>query len=241
MMRLSEVNTAGIENGARLSAKDFQDLVKKGALQQHGVRSNHENSKPKEKKSRKSKNRKQHSGVELPWYCLYLKERCRLEADIQLLESDKEYYYQVSVMLYVSQTYPFLERLVHASPNGGNRTPTEGMRLKCAGALKGIPDIQFMVAKLGFHGLYIEMKKLPSDYGKDPEIALREVHLDQHLVREALLGQGYLAVVCYGVDEAISVIKAYMEEQEVPVHILRRWDQWDWRTLAKRDEHQKAA
>ncbi len=248
-MRLSEINTAGIKNGDRIPSSQFRELMKgagagvagnevnaktsKGKSQKVGI----SNSKPSKKKS----NKRQDSGVTLPWYTLYLKERCRLEADIELLQSDREYYYQVCVMLFVAETYPNLKRKVHASPNGGNRNLHEAKRLKRAGALKGVPDIQFMVARSGYHGLYIEMKKLPRDYGKDPEIALREVHLDQHYVRVALLEENYLSVVCYGVEEAISVIKAYMNGTELPLHILKRWDNWDWERLAKRDKHQKAA
>lgn len=138
-------------------------------------------------------------------------------------------------MLYVAENYPKLKRLVHASPNGGKRSLLEGKRLKRAGACKGHPDLQFMVPRMGYCGLFIEMKKLPTDYGKNPEIALREVHIDQHLVRVDLLEQGYLAVVCYGPREAIEVITAYMADQPLPVVVTARWDSFDWEEKAKRD------
>ncbi|MEZ8738329.1 hypothetical protein [Vibrio sp. 10N.239.312.D08] len=242
MGHFSDIDTSGIKNGQTITAAELRNLARvpggnkkpkpndKGANQKS---SNLKSIKPKPKKTKKRKC--QNDGVELPWHCLFLKEKSRLEADIELLESDKEYYYQVSIFQYIAEHFPHFERLVHASPNGGGRSAFEAYRLKCAGALKGVPDIQFMVARSGYHGLYIELKKLPSDYGKDPEIALKQVHIDQHLVREALLKEDYLAVVCYGVEEALSVVRAYLNETELPQFILSRWDMWDWKNLAKRN------
>jgi hypothetical protein len=54
----------------------------------------------------------------------------------------------------------------------------------------------------GFHGLYIELKRT----GGTP----CDVRPEQSAWLEALNGHGYRAVVAYGWEEAVGLIKAYL-------------------------------
>ena len=98
--------------------------------------------------------------------------------------------------------WPELE-LMHHIPNGGSRNKIEAARLKGQGVKAGIPDVFLPVAKGGYHGLYIEMKKqhggTVSPEQKDKIAKLRE--------------QGYRVEVCKGFQNAADVIEAYMEER----------------------------
>lgn len=98
--------------------------------------------------------------------------------------------------------WPELE-LMHHIPNGGSRNRIEAARLKGQGVKAGIPDVFLPVAKGGYHGLYIEMKKQHggrvSPEQKDKIAKLRE--------------QGYRVEVCEGFQIAADVIEAYMEER----------------------------
>lgn len=49
--------------------------------------------------------------------------------------------------------------LVHAVPNGGARTPATAGKLKAEGVKPGVPDIDCPVARGGWFGLRIEMKR----------------------------------------------------------------------------------
>ena len=94
---------------------------------------------------------------------------------------------------------PELE-MIHATPNAGKRSPREGGRMKAEGLKAGYPDLSLDVARGGYHGLRIEMK-----VGKNKPSESQLWWID------ALNAQGYLAVVCYSADEAISEIEQYLE------------------------------
>jgi len=97
-----------------------------------------------------------------------------------------------------SGKYPELELMYHI-PNGGSRNAIEAANLKKQGVKSGVPDICLPVARMGFHGLFIEMKvgkNKPSDNQKRWISDLNE--------------QGYRAEVCYGWEEASKVISEYL-------------------------------
>lgn len=97
--------------------------------------------------------------------------------------------------------WPVLGDLFHA-PNGGSRPGREGAKFRRLGVRRGVPDLQMPAPnyKTGAHGLFIEMK---AEGGRlSPE---------QKAMLERLKRRGYCAEVCYGADEAISVLKAYLD------------------------------
>lgn len=94
--------------------------------------------------------------------------------------------------------YPELNLLFHI-PNGGSRNKREAANLKRQGVKADVPDLFLPVARGGYHGLFIEMK-----YGKNkPTDAQREWSA-------ALNEQGYMAVVCYGFEDARDTIEKYL-------------------------------
>ena len=87
-------------------------------------------------------------------------------------------------------------------PNGGARTKREGARLKREGVRSGVSDL-FLPLPVGeYHGLWIELKKRKQDGGG-------KVSPKQALFHRDMKKQGYKCVVCYGANEAISIIKKY--------------------------------
>jgi len=102
-----------------------------------------------------------------------------------------------------------LSEYMHHSPNGGKREAKindkngkrycpEGQRLKALGTKGGWPDLELVLARGGYFGLYIEMKSLNG-----------ETSFDQRKIIKLLSEQGYLAVVCHGATEAIDTLKKY--------------------------------
>lgn len=89
--------------------------------------------------------------------------------------------------------------LLFAIPNGGHRHVKVAVMLKAEGVKAGIPDLMLACARQGWHGLFIELK-----IGSNKPSAAQLKRL------AALTEQGYLAVVCWGADEAIDVIKDYL-------------------------------
>lgn len=99
--------------------------------------------------------------------------------------------------------YPELELMYHI-PNGGYRNPGGGAKLKKEGVKAGVPDICLPVARNGFHGLYIELKRQKGG----------RVQENQKRWLEALQEQGYYTCVCKGADEARKVLEEYLENKK---------------------------
>lgn len=95
--------------------------------------------------------------------------------------------------------WPELALAFHIA-NGGSRNKIEAARLKAQGVKAGIPDIFIPVARQGFHGLFIELKRRA---GGRLSAVQKEVI---PLLRE----QGYLVEVCEGWNEAADLIERYM-------------------------------
>ena len=93
-------------------------------------------------------------------------------------------------------------RLMHHCPNGGSRNAIEAHNLRLQGVKAGIPDIFLPVARGGFHGLYIEMKRRKGG----------RVSVEQKKMLLALQGQGYKAEVCRGWEEARDTICEYLRD-----------------------------
>ena len=84
-------------------------------------------------------------------------------------------------------------------PNEGKLTLANGRELARMGLRRGFPDLFIPAARKGFHGLFIELKRVKGG------------HMTEHQQKwiDYLNRHGYRAVVCYGADEAIGEIKSY--------------------------------
>jgi len=94
--------------------------------------------------------------------------------------------------------YPEL-RTMFAIPNHWQGGIGRGRYLRAEGQRGGVPDIFLPVARNGWHGCFIELKR-PG--GK--------VSASQMEWQEALTNQGYLARICWSAEEAIRTIEAYL-------------------------------
>lgn len=112
---------------------------------------------------------------------------------IQWAEMNKSKYCELSLIYHVG--------------NGGTRHIAEAANLKRQGVKPGVPDLVLPVARGGYFGLYIELKA--DENGKVSE------HQKKWL--KDLKEQGYMAGVCYGAEEAISVIKKYLSMPKTKV------------------------
>ena len=95
---------------------------------------------------------------------------------------------------------PELE-LMAAIPNGGYRHPATAALLKKEGVQAGYPDIVLDVARGGYHGYRLELKRSDRSNHPTPE---------QTAWIERLRAQGYRVDVCYGCEEAIEAILMYL-------------------------------
>ena len=91
-----------------------------------------------------------------------------------------------------------------AIPLGGFRAKRTACILAAEGVRAGYPDILLDVAKHGYHGLRIEMKRM----GNKPTQLQRDWH-------ERLVAQGYAVVVCYSAEEAWDTILKYLGTGEM--------------------------
>ena len=91
-------------------------------------------------------------------------------------------------------------RLIYAIPNGGHRHKLTGAKLKAEGVKAGVPDLCLPVARHGFHGMYLELKR-------DPKLKLSP---KQKVWFQDLREQGYWCVKCGSFQEAVQELSSYL-------------------------------
>lgn len=109
----------------------------------------------------------------------------------------------------MSRAYPQLS-LMFAIPNFSgtgargsnvrNINQRYGAKLKREGRKRGVPDVMLPVARGGYHGLFVEMKRVRGS-STTPE---------QKAWHAALREQGYLVVSCKGAEAAQGAILTYL-------------------------------
>jgi hypothetical protein len=100
--------------------------------------------------------------------------------------------------------YPALD-LLEGSANGVKMSITQAVGMKRAGMLKGSHDITLKVARGGFNGLSIELKK-PAENGKAKGVLSAE----QKWYGARLEQEGWSVHVCWGWGSARDVIENYL-------------------------------
>lgn len=98
-----------------------------------------------------------------------------------------------------TENWPELVLLYHI-PNGGKRGKREAAKLKRMGVKAGVPDLCLPVARGGFHGLYVEMKRHTGGV----------VSIDQKTWLTALHEAGHCVALCEGHEQAIAVLRDYL-------------------------------
>jgi hypothetical protein len=96
-------------------------------------------------------------------------------------------------------------KYLNGSMNGAKRSWTTAIRAKRQGLKKGFPDISLPVPRCGYHGLYIELKRIKGGV----------VSKEQKEILNGLAENGYLACVCLGHEAAINVIEKYLKNKGI--------------------------
>ena len=97
---------------------------------------------------------------------------------------------QAACVKWFRMQYGPLACLLFAIPNGGNRSPREGARLKAQGVTAGVPDLLLAVVGARRAGLFLELK-----VGRNKPSVAQEAHM------VLLQLQGYAVAVVYSFDE----------------------------------------
>jgi hypothetical protein len=105
--------------------------------------------------------------------------------------------YQIAVVQYLRIRYPSVKFTISPITK---LSIQQGAKQKRMGYTKGSPDLLIFAARRGFHGLLIELK---SPGGR--------VSPEQKDWQEYLTREGYKAAVCFGSEEAISLIDGYLK------------------------------
>lgn len=89
---------------------------------------------------------------------------------------------------------------IYAIPNGANKSFASAEKFRKEGLRAGMPDLCLPVARGGFYGLYIELKRIKGGV----------VSRDQKMLIEELQSEGYQVVVAKGFYEGRATIEQYM-------------------------------
>ena len=113
-----------------------------------------------------------------------------------------------------------IKKIIHIAPMNENlQSSTNKLmairieaKAKAMGKSAGVPDLFIPIANKYYHGLFIELKRRAKilKSGKK-SVSHTKVSLNQEKWLERLRENSYEAKVCYGAEEAIEVIKDYME------------------------------
>jgi hypothetical protein len=121
------------------------------------------------------------------------------------MKPETEEQHQIAVMSWAEKQAeegrPELALLFHI-PNGGHRNRVTAIKLKAMGVKPGVSDLLLPVARGGYHGLWIEMKKPKG----------RKATEDQDGWLLHMKEQGYMTGVCVGFEEAKRLIEAYLSK-----------------------------
>ena len=97
--------------------------------------------------------------------------------------------------------YPEI-RWLHAVPNGGYRSGREAVGLNRQGVKPGILDLHLPVARGGFHGIMIELKR--------PGGKCAKPSAEQLEYMQFLNSKGYCARISNDFDEVKNIILGYL-------------------------------
>lgn len=97
------------------------------------------------------------------------------------------------------------ELLVHI-PNELVRSCAQARRSWLSGLCPGFPDLMLMLAKGGFNGLLIELKRPLRGDSRKGVVSAKQKEIIAHLN-----SRGFMAIVAYGWIEARDAIVKYME------------------------------
>lgn len=111
-----------------------------------------------------------------------------------------EHQEQAALVQWFRMQYPLYANNLVAIPNGGKRDVSVARKLKKEGTLAGASDLLLIKRNRSYCGMFIEMK---TKTGKAQASQLQFLDMVQR--------EGYMGVICYGIDEAIIKIKQYME------------------------------
>lgn len=118
-----------------------------------------------------------------------------------------EHQEQCAVVRFFDLTHKEHRGRLFAVPNGawlaGNPRTRAALvsKAKREGVRNGVPDLFLPIARGGYHGLFIEMKRLKGGV----------TSAEQKSWHQYLNEQGFLCVVCKGADNAIQLLKEYMQ------------------------------
>ena len=111
-----------------------------------------------------------------------------------------EHQEQVALIQWFDATYREHRGRLFSVPNGTNKSRAAAAHFKREGLRSGVPDLMLPVASMGYHGLFIEMKRQ-----KGGVISEAQKKWNAYLNE-----QGYLAVFCCGFEDAKQVIERYL-------------------------------
>ncbi|MCY1301358.1 VRR-NUC domain protein [compost metagenome] len=109
---------------------------------------------------------------------------------------------QQALFRWLQVRHPTAFKVAYHVPNGGHRVKAVAAKLKAQGVKAGVSDICLPMARGGYFGLYIEFKATPPHDSP--------VSASHHAFLLSMEQQGYMALVCRGMNAAMEVLEGYL-------------------------------
>jgi len=126
------------------------------------------------------------------------------------IENKSEDQLQCSLVEYIRKQYK--RALFCATVGGVSCGPIEKDRLKRSGYQNGIPDIMFYMARHGYHGLALELKRTKSD----------KMRPDQIIWMDNLIREGWAHHCSHDIDDLHSWVDWYLGRKKKPTNCADR-------------------
>jgi hypothetical protein len=118
----------------------------------------------------------------------------------------------LAVCRYLKMQYP---EVIFLTELGGIKLPP-GLAKKASQmrSCRGLPDLLVLEPRLGYYGMFLELKKEGSSpYKKDGTLKSDEHLWEQEKVLQSLCDKGYYAIFAVGFDEAKQIIDTYLQNK----------------------------
>jgi len=133
-------------------------------------------------------------------------------------EKSLEFELQIGLIIYVKHKYPEFAQIIKGDAFNGLQklSPYMGSKTKAMGNIRGWPDFQIPIAKRGYIGFFLELKRLGTTIIKKNKELVADAHIrEQWVLLQFLKKQHQFAEFGVGWEQCTSYTDWYMSDNTI--------------------------